>query len=250
MNSQKLHNKKEQTPVSTTSENPVELEKALDIINIIRTGIHCIDAPEFFDPDKYENLSGEPVIVGGAARDMLFGKAPKDYDIFVPVAKNYLVAASVNLAESLLAHNIRYTVENNTQAGYALNGYCRPEMLGVISCPTHKVDIVFFDQAYGRSPEKIVDTFDNSLSKAWIQLVNNKMIALATTEFQLSAQTKHIETYKNVPTRSGHLLRVLEKYPTFTMSIHQPKLWEEMCHHMECGLVNADQLVQYQGEPA
>ena len=184
-----------------------------------------------------EGIMFPPVIAGGAPRDMLHGMEPKDFDIFWPVYKPWLVGAVAHLSAML---NDRVPVPwkapwPNLDRGYALNGYLRDEMLGVLNFEELGVDLVFFDAAYGRTPHEIVSTFDTSISRAWLELNKRRtaMIVRGTQDFWRSVDHKMIWTYPNVPTRASHLHRVVTKFPGHELTINDAKLREEYASYLD-----------------
>lgn len=184
---------------------------------------------DFMLPREFASELPEPCICGGAARDIHLGKPVKDYDIFYPVYRPILVDMVACVYEMLSQNREEYGYRmsvNGTDRGYQLNAYCRPEMLGNIHLilPETDVDIVFFDAEFGTTPQEIVGTFDNSLSKCWIADGELHL----TSEFERSVQKKTIWTYSDVPTRASHIMRVVAKYPDFKLEIPSEKLRAEI----------------------
>ena len=184
-----------------------------------------------------EGIMFPPVIAGGAPRDMLHGREPKDFDIFWPVFKPWLVGAVAHISAMLsdrapVPWNAPWP---NINREYALNGYLRPEMLGVLNFEEIGVDLVFFDAAYGQTPEEIVSTFDTSISRTWLELNKRRtaMIVRGAQDFWRSIDQKRIWTYPNVPTRASHLHRVVTKFPGYELTINDPRLREDYQSYLD-----------------
>ena len=149
-------------------------------------------------------------IADGAARDTLLGKEIKDFDIFVPINRGSVTHVCIELAnlisEAITSHHGAY------------DDYTRPEFLGVIHIPNLKIDLVLFDNKFGTTPEQIVSTFDNCLSRAWLDELGN---VVTTEAFDYSVRERRIYTYRGIQTRVGHLLRIARKYPEYDWALDQ-----------------------------
>lgn len=170
-----------------------------------------------------EGIAYPPMIAGGAARDLLLGRKVKDFDIFWPIHKPYLIDAVADVAGDLAASWNGFKRNKAWQRDYELNGYCRDELLGVLS-PTKypaEIDIVFFDAAYGATPEAVVSTFDTSICRCWLELSDYNTIATVkgVSDFWKSIDQRTIWTYPKIQTRPEHLFRLNQKFPDFSLWI-------------------------------
>lgn len=179
-----------------------------------------------------------PVIAGGAPRDLLLNREPRDFDIFLPVARPWLVGATVEIVNAL-RDVYALSVDSNLQRDYGLNSYCRPEMLGVITLPRSCVDIVLFDAAHGTTGAQIASTFDASICRAYVELSDlwdfdggESGTVRTLPDFDRSVAERTIWTYAHIPTRPSHLYRLAKKFPEYRLEITDPKLqaaYSEYC---------------------
>lgn len=191
-----------------------KLQKAVDLLDVIES----INT----DESTPEGIALPPVIAGGGPRDTLLDKPVKDYDIFWPIHRPWLVAAVANLVPRLSEW---HSPRPNIDRAYGLNGYLRPEMLGVLNLPGSDIDIIFFDARYGTTPHEIVSTFDTSICRCWFERYEDYLLNVrGTNDFWKSTQDRHIWTYPGIQTRVSHLRRIMRKFHGYKLQIVDPDL--------------------------
>jgi len=171
----------------------------------------------------------QPIIAGGGPRDLILDRRVKDFDIFWPVEKPYLVDAVADVARALANAGITYKRHRGFDRHYKLNIYLRREMLGVLSPDNYPtpIDIVFFDADFGKTPHEIVSTFDTSICQCWLDTNEQAFGEVrGTPDFWKSLARREIWTYPNIQTRPSYLSRLAKEFPDFHFWIDDEDLKE------------------------
>lgn len=182
-------------------------------------------------------LDLEPVIAGGAPRDLVLDQPVKDFDIFLPIPKPFMLDVALWIVDRVKSCEGHRAVPNTGNRDYSAD-YCgRPEMLAALTIEALDVDIVLFDKAAASTPEGIVNTFDNSLSRCWLEVndwdvghgvAGTDYIVRGTFDFARSVRERIIWTYPHIPTRPAHLARVARKFDDYHMVFCDPELEREV----------------------
>jgi len=201
------------------------LKAAMDVLgHIKRTYPVLSDGTDAWD--EANSPFGTPIIAGGAPRDLVLDRPVRDWDIWWPVPRRLVTDAAIALHTA--GPGWWRFRPNNLDRGYAANGYCRPEMLAAFKTEAGvEVDVILIDKAIAETPAEVVATFDNSLSRIWLEPDWDAGAHVHwLPEFAQSVESRTIWVPAHIPTREAHLARIADKYPDFRMHIADPELAE------------------------
>jgi len=175
----------------------------------------------------------DPVIAGGAVRDMLLQRPIKDVDVFIPIYPAMLLPVALGLIRTIENNGYGYVSEKGLypRSEYSHLGYAgRPELLGHIPAKLDtgdgysSVDFVFIDRRVAYKAEDIVRTFDSNLCQAWVTRSNGRWAPRTTPEFTAGVLMKELRFYGHIPSRIGHVVRMVDKFPNYSLVIEDESL--------------------------
>jgi hypothetical protein len=151
-------------------------------------------------------------ICGGAPRDILFGRHPKDFDIFVPVRSDQVEPTAKRIQRWW--HGRFGDLLPNYAGKAAGYSHMREEVLGTIKSKDSNIDVVFVDAKFGVTPAAIVAKFDNSMSMVWVtpdgRIDHTSLFLYSVGRKVLIAIPCNVQT-------DAHLMRVAAKFPDFSL---------------------------------
>ena len=146
---------------------------------------------------------------GGAPRDLIHGKEPRDYDLFVSIrpSPDDVAKAAITMAQALytLDQEIdevlgRYFDQNTGEAAFAIN--------------SGKVQLIGYVDIFSE-PIELVSKFDMGLNEAWGMFRDGLLELHATPAFNLCTEHEALGDRHSPPVR---ITRIQDKYPNFVSS--------------------------------
>lgn len=147
-----------------------------------------------------------PVLAGGAPRDLLLGKQPRDYDIFIDIDNKLgpTVRAAVAMTQTLNEVGRgpeevldKYSEDAISDLSFAIN--------------SGPIQLIASFKYFG-TPIELVASFDMGINEAWAVFTNEGCELHATEAFDRCVKHKTLGDNQSTPNRTG---RFLKKYPDF-----------------------------------
>jgi hypothetical protein len=189
--------------------------------------VPALDALRRLDTRDMRSRGCRPFVAGGAARDLILGRRPRDWDVFMATSTARFLPAVFAANDALKAGGWTITEVNGSL--YLMGGGIGPACLGNVKL-THsesrtKLDLVYVDAEKLRpptcEPKDIVQRFDTSINQAWLEPDETYGVALRwLPAFERSVTDRTIEVFDYG--EGSHIGRMQEAFPDFVIKDSRP----------------------------